>query len=70
MELSKIISNKKNIEWSYSLSLQPSLLLNFIQSLIILGLKNFRMATHFFKGKKIIKFLKFIYNNNFFSRLR
>ena len=58
MELSKIISNKKNIEWSYSLSLQPSLLLNFIQSLIILGLKNFRMATHFFKGKKNHKIFK------------
>ena len=36
MELLKLISNKKNIEWSCCLNLQPNLLLNFVQSLIIL----------------------------------
>ena len=45
---------------------QVNLLLNFVQSLIILSLKKFRVVTHFFKGKKIIKFLNFIYNNDFF----
>ena len=69
VELLKFISNKKNIEWSCSLKIQPSLLLNFVQSLIILGLKKFRVVTHFFWGKKIIKFLNFIYNNDFFFRL-
>ena len=56
----------KNIKWSYNLSLQLNLLLNFVQSLIILSLKKFRVVTHFFKGKKIIKLLNFIYNNDFF----
>ena len=32
------------------------------QSLILLCLKKFRVVTIFFKGKQIIKFLKFIYN--------
>ena len=32
----------------------------------MLGLKKFRVVTNFFKNKKIIKFLKFVYNN-FFS---
>ena len=65
VELLKFISNKKNIKWSCSLNLQPSLLLKFVQSLIILDLKKFRVVTHFFKSKKIIKFL---YNNDFFPR--
>ena len=53
VELLKFISNKKNIEWSCSLNLQQSLLLNFVQSLIILDLKKFRVVTHFFfKVKK------------------
>ena len=39
VELLKFISNKKNIEWSCSLNLQQSLLLNFVQSLITLGQK-------------------------------
>ena len=60
-DLSKFTSNKKNIKWSYSLSLQPNLLLNFIQSLIMLGLKRFRVVTNF---------LKFIYNNNFYHTLK
>ena len=64
MDLSKLISNKKIlIEVVALVYNQVNLLLNFVQSLIMLGLKNFRMVTHFFKGKKIIKFLKFIYNN-------
>ena len=32
----------------------------------MLGQKKFRMVTNFFKNKKIKKFLKFIYNNDFF----
>ena len=60
-DLSKFTSNKKNIKWSCSLNLQPSLLLNFIQSLIMLGLKRFRVVTNF---------LKFIYNNNFYHTLK
>ena len=39
VDLLKFTTNKKNIEWSCNLSLQPSLLPNFIQSLVMLGLK-------------------------------
>ena len=60
VNLSKFISNKKNIEWSCSFNLQLNLLPNFVQSLIMLGLKKFTMVTNFFKGKKIINFLKII----------
>ena len=48
--------NKQNIEWS---CLQPSLLPNFIQILIMLGQKkkkNLGWSQGFFKGKKIINF--------------
>ena len=45
VEFLKFISNKKNIEWSCNLNLQPNLLLNFVQSLIILDLKKFRVVT-------------------------
>ena len=62
-DLLKLTSNKKNIEWSYSLSLQLSLLPNFVQKLIILSLKTFRVVTNIFKDNKIIIFKKFIYNN-------
>ena len=51
--------NKQNIEWSCSLSLQPSLLPNFIQILIMLGKKkkkNLGWSQGFLKGKKIINF--------------
>ena len=52
MDLSKFTSNNKKIKWSYSLSLQPSLQLsllsNFVKSLIMLGLKKFRVVTNFF----------------------
>ena len=50
--------NKKNIEWSCSLSLQPSLLPNFVQILIMLGQKkkNLGWSQSFFKDKKIINF--------------
>ena len=45
VDLSKFTSNKKkNIEWSYTLSLQPNLLPNFGQSVIILNLKKFRVV--------------------------
>ena len=70
MDLSKFVSIKKNI-LSEVIALvynQVNLLLNFVQSLIILNLKKFRVVTHFFKGKKFIKFFNFIYNNNFFPR--
>ena len=41
VDLLKFTSNKKkNIEWSCSLNLQLSLLSNFVQCLIMLGLKN------------------------------
>ena len=40
---------------------------NILPNLVImLGLTKFRVVTNFFKGKKIITFLKFTYNNNFF----
>jgi len=39
VDLSKFTFNKKNIEWSCSHNLQPSSLPNFIQNLIMLGLK-------------------------------
>ena len=39
---------KKKFEWSRSLSLQSSLLPNFVQSLIMLGLNKFRVVTKFF----------------------
>ena len=48
VEFLKFISNKKNIEWSCNLNLQLSLLLNFIQNLILWDLKKFRVVTHFF----------------------
>jgi len=35
----------------------------------MLGLKKFWMVTNFFKNKKIIKFLKFIYNNKIFFQI-
>ena len=57
VDLSKFTSNTKNIEWSYNLNFQPNLLLNFIQSLIMLGLKRFRVVTNF---------LEFVFNNNNF----
>ena len=57
VDLSKFTSNTKNIEWSYNLNFQPNLLLNFIQSLIMLGLKRFRVVTIF---------LEFIFNNSNF----
>ena len=41
VDLLKFISNKKKtIEWNCSLIPQPSLLSKFVQSLIMLGLKN------------------------------
>ena len=55
---------KKKIEWSNSRNLQSNLLLYFIQSLIMLGLKKFRVVTNFFLRIKSYKFFKFIYNNN------
>ena len=65
VDLSKFTSNKKiNIEWSCSLSLQPSLLSNFVQCLIMLDLKKNRMVTNFFKDKKIRIFFRNLYNNN------
>ena len=36
------------LEWSCSLSLQSSLLPNFVRKLIMLSLKNFRMVTNIF----------------------
>ena len=69
VNLSKFVSIKKTSSGVVTLVYnQVNLLLNFVQSLIILSLKKFRVVTHFFKGKKIIKFLNFIYNNNFFSK--
>ena len=50
---------KKNIEWSCSFNLQPSLLLKFVQNVIMLGLKKIRVVTNFLKSKKIIKFFKY-----------
>ena len=71
MDLSKFVSIKKISNGVVTLIYnQVNLLLNFVQSLIILNLKKFRVVTHFFKGKKIIEFLNFIYNNNFFFRSR
>ena len=51
----------KSIEWSFSLSLQSSLLsnLNYVGPKKIYG-----GHKYFFKDTKIIKFSKFIYNNN------
>ena len=40
------------------------------QSLILLCLKKFWMVPIFFKGRQIIKFLKFIYNLDLFFRSR
>ena len=69
MDLLKFVSIKKKSSIVVALVYnQVNLLLNLVQSLIILSLKKFRVVTHFFKGKKIIKFLNFIYNNNFFSK--
>ena len=52
VDLSKFTFNKKkkNIEWSYSFSLQLSLLPNFVQSVITLSLKKFRVIPNIFKG--------------------
>ena len=61
VDLSKFTSNIKNIEWSCSLSLQPSLLSNFVQCLITLGLKKIHMVTNFFKDKKIRIFFRNLY---------
>ena len=47
---------------------QVNLLLNFVQSLIILSLKKNYGGHIFLRVKKIIKFLNFIYNNDFFSK--
>ena len=58
VDLSKFTSNKKYVKWSCSLSVQPILLQYFVQTLIMLGLKEFRAITNFFKEKKIIIFLK------------
>ena len=55
----KFTSNKKNIEWSCNLNLQPSSLSNFIRSVIMLGLKKFRVVTIFLKDKKNFMFLRF-----------
>ena len=49
IDLSKFTTNKKkfkkkNIEWNRRLSLKSSLLPNFVQSLIMLGLKKFRVV--------------------------
>ena len=52
----KFTSIKKNIEWSCNLNLQPSLLSNFIRTVIMLGLKKFRVVTIFLKDKKILCF--------------
>ena len=48
VDLSKLMYNKKNIEQSYSLSLQLSLLPKFVKNLIMLGLKKFWMVTNIF----------------------
>ena len=58
----KFTSNKKNIEWSCNLNLQPSSLSNFIRSVIMLGLKEFRVVT-------ILCFKDFLYNNNNFFQV-
>ena len=63
MDLPKFTSNKKNIELSCSLNLQPSLLLNFVRSLIMLSLKKFRVVPNIFLRIKNHKFLKITYNN-------
>ena len=53
VDLSKFTFNKKNIEWSCSLSLQPSILpkFNYVGSK-----KNLRWSQSFFNDKKIINF--------------
>ena len=48
VNLSQFTLKKKNIEWSCSLSLQSSLLPNFVQKLIMLNLKNFRVVINIF----------------------
>ena len=52
VDLSKFTFNKKKkyIEWSYNFSLQLSLLPNFVQSVITLSLKKFRVIPNIFKG--------------------
>ena len=57
MDLLKFIINKKNIKWSCSLSLQPSLLSNFVQKFSYVGpKKNLGLSLSFFKDKQIINF--------------
>ena len=71
VNLSKFIFSKNILSGDVVLVYnQVNLLLNFVRSIIILGLKKFRVVTHFFKGKIIIKFLNFIYNNDFFFQVR
>ena len=48
VNLSQFTLKKKNIEWSCSLSLQSSLSPNFVQKLIMLNLKNFRVVINIF----------------------
>ena len=43
---------KKKIKWSYNLNLQSNLLLNIIQSLIMLDLKNLGWSQIFLRVKK------------------
>ena len=58
IDLPKFISNKKNIESSCNISLQPSLLLNFVRSVIMLSLKKFRVVQNIFLRIKNHKFFK------------
>ena len=60
MDLLKFVSIKKKSSIVVALVYnQVNLLLNLVQSLIILSLKKFRVVTHFFKGKKNHKIFKF-----------
>ena len=59
-----------NIKWNCSLSPLSSLLSNFVYHVIMFGIKKFKMAQIFLKSKKIINFLKFIYNNCFFFQVK
>ena len=65
----KFTTNKKNIEWSYCLNLQPSLLPYFFQSLVMLGLKKILGLSQFFlRIKKVINFLNLYVIIIIFSR--
>ena len=65
VNLLKFTSNKKIL--NRVVDIQSSLLPNFIKSVIMLGLKKFRVITNFFFRIKNHKFfLKFIYNHFFF----